>query len=378
MAITTALDSLHFYRNSLYQLVSGADWASAAVNARRIGGELVKIDTNEENQFLASTYSDLISELSTDPYVSPKLWLGLERNSEARWLWRDNSGLEYQNWYDDPVSGQEANNLGGIEHVGEMYMTGAIGFWNDAHPILPSNITQFGLAEIPFIRRGGSAYVVVEGPTWEQAEANAQAIGGHLVTINDIDENIWITQNLNYTGKWIGINDKASGGDYIWASGESVEFTNWAHGQPDNNSQMQHYGWFAGSTPGYWDDLQNDPNVSSGIAEIHLFDLEVTYSFADLLGNTLTQQAILGDSVDLSARYNLEITAESLREGYDIESADVTISFDSSLFNDISASDIRIGGELPIANSVHIDNDAGAIRIAAASLSSLASGNGIT
>ena len=46
-----------------------------------------------------------------------------------------------------------------------------------------------GLAEIPFIRRGDSAYVIVEGPTWEEAEANAVALGGHLVTINNAEEN---------------------------------------------------------------------------------------------------------------------------------------------------------------------------------------------
>ena len=49
--------------------------------------------------------------------------------------------------------------------------------------------TNYGVAEIPFIRRGDSAYVVVDGPTWEEAEANANALGGHLVTINDVEEN---------------------------------------------------------------------------------------------------------------------------------------------------------------------------------------------
>ena len=50
---------------------------------------------------------------------------------------------------------------------------------------------KYILAEIPFIRRGDSAYVIVEGPTWEEAEANAVALGGHLVTINDAEENEW-------------------------------------------------------------------------------------------------------------------------------------------------------------------------------------------
>ena len=53
---------------------------------------------------------------------------------------------------------------------------------------------------------GDSAYVIVEGPTWEEAEANANALGGHLVTINDADENEWIFKQFG-TGRWIGLND---------------------------------------------------------------------------------------------------------------------------------------------------------------------------
>ena len=36
--------------------------------------------------------------------------------------------------------------------------------------------------------RGNSLYTIVDGPTWEEAEANANKLGGHLVTINDADE----------------------------------------------------------------------------------------------------------------------------------------------------------------------------------------------
>ncbi len=35
------------------------------------------------------------------------------------------------------------------------------------------------------IIRGDSLYTIVDGPTWEEAEANAQALGGNLVAINE-------------------------------------------------------------------------------------------------------------------------------------------------------------------------------------------------
>ena len=39
--------------------------------------------------------------------------------------------------------------------------------------------------------RGNSIYTVVDGPSWTEAEANANKLGGHLVTINDSEENQW-------------------------------------------------------------------------------------------------------------------------------------------------------------------------------------------
>jgi len=92
------------------------------------------------------------------------------------------------------------------------------------------------------------------------------------------------------------------------------------------------------------------------------------YSLEDL-----DQLAILGDSVDFSAKYNLEITAEMLNN-FSLEGADITIKFDQDHFIDVTESDITIGSALPIANAVKVDNEAGTIRISASSLSEFANG----
>ena len=95
------------------------------------------------------------------------------------------------------------------------------------------------------------------------------------------------------------------------------------------------------------------------------------YSFEDL-----DQLAILGDSVDAGAKYNLAITAEMLNN-FNLEGADITIEFENKHFNDLTHSDITIGSALPVANAVEVNNDAGTIRIAASSLSQLNSGDGV-
>ena len=91
----------------------------------------------------------------------------------------------------------------------------------------------------------------------------------------------------------------------------------------------------------------------------------------------INQLAVLGDAVDHSSRFVLDINAASLEDDYNIESTDITIKFDPQLFGTINASDIKIGGALPLANAVHIDNEAGTIRLAAASLSDLGEGSGV-
>ena len=93
---------------------------------------------------------------------------------------------------------------------------------------------------------------------------------------------------------------------------------------------------------------------------------------------TLESLAVLGQGVDAASLYNLEITASSLLDGYDIESTDITLKFNPTIFNNVSNSDVKIGTELPIKNSVEINNEQGTIRIAAANLAHLNQGGFVT
>ena len=112
----------------------------------------------------------------------------------------------------------------------------------------------------------GHTYTVTSEPTGiEAARAQAQAIGGHLVTINNEAENVFL---LNTFGQffnnlqadaWIGLSDEVTEGTYLWDNGDSFNYSNWAIGEPNNYA-----GCGAGSNEDYniirlW---ASNPNVA--------------------------------------------------------------------------------------------------------------------
>src|SRR5262245_705021 len=83
----------------------------------------------------------------------------------------------------------------------------------------------------------GTTYHLLAENRWDQSEPQAVALGGHLATINSAAENdfIWNTfgptvNAIATTGNrslWIGLNDVAVEGTWVWVSGQPVTYTNW-------------------------------------------------------------------------------------------------------------------------------------------------------
>lgn len=119
----------------------------------------------------------------------------------------------------------------------------------------------------------GHYYDLVANNFWHTAEANAVALGGHLVTINDAAEETWLRSTFGMARYWIGFTDEGSEGSWHWTSGEAVTYTNWAGGEPNNCCYGENWAvmnW----TGNNWNDLapyNSDDGaghgVYSGIAE---------------------------------------------------------------------------------------------------------------
>ncbi|MEM9540606.1 MAG: S8 family serine peptidase [Cyanobacteria bacterium P01_E01_bin.42] len=121
---------------------------------------------------------------------------------------------------------------------------------------------------------------------WLEAEEEAIALGGHLVTINDAAENQWVqdtfgriasdyalANNLPDQEKitlWIGLSDHLTERKYQWSSGEQVQYSNWSYRQPGNDAADEDFIGMYAST-GQWHDLVGDTravDLPFGVVEV--------------------------------------------------------------------------------------------------------------
>ncbi len=113
-------------------------------------------------------------------------------------------------------------------------------------------------------------YILLRPGTWKDSEAQAVALGGHLATVRNQAEEDWIFKTFGAYGGlqhllWIGLSDRDKKFHFTWSSGESVSYTAWAKGEPNNAGRGedfvaiyypnhdQHNRW------NNWDDRTLDP-----------------------------------------------------------------------------------------------------------------------
>lgn len=87
----------------------------------------------------------------------------------------------------------------------------------------------------------GHVYYLLSQNTWTESEAEATGLGGHLVSINDAQENEWVVSQFATFGGinrylWIGLTDAADEGVFTWSSGEPLTYENWGSGEPVGGS----------------------------------------------------------------------------------------------------------------------------------------------
>lgn len=114
-------------------------------------------------------------------------------------------------------------------------------------------------------------YRIYKGvPTWVQARAFCEVLGGHLATLTSDEENQFVHNFMLESGfktAYFGLSDENRSGDWIWVTGEPFEYTNWHKGEPSYSGREKYGMYFYKHTKGTWNDAHfyeytEDPGCS--------------------------------------------------------------------------------------------------------------------
>lgn len=101
----------------------------------------------------------------------------------------------------------------------------------------PRPIASSSLEDVWVIRpENRHAYKRIRCEDWEDAQTQAAAKGAYLVTISDEMEQKWLQTVFGGRPSWIGLNDTAEEGQWVWDNGEPLTYTNWALQEPNDTS----------------------------------------------------------------------------------------------------------------------------------------------
>ena len=99
--------------------------------------------------------------------------------------------------------------------------------------------------------------------SWTDAESYCQSwsAGAHLASIHSVEDQKFVQTNFPQD-IWLGGNDLAKEGTWVWSDGTPWDYSDWSSGQPDNGGSNQD------CLKGNWRNLQWDDDF---VHEKYLF-----------------------------------------------------------------------------------------------------------
>lgn len=144
----------------------------------------------------------------------------------------------------------------------------------------------------------GHDYYLLSPNTWTASEAEAESLDGTLAVIKNADEQKWVFSQFGAYGGtnrnlWIGLHRQWQGGPFVWVTGEKLDYSNWASGNPDNSGGVEdcvHMYKQGDVQAGKWNDFSDTGTTSDplcGVVELPGKTKELTLSKAEraLIGN---------------------------------------------------------------------------------------------
>ncbi|XP_066134608.1 C-type lectin domain family 4 member G-like isoform X1 [Saccopteryx bilineata] len=122
---------------------------------------------------------------------------------------------------------------------------------------------------LPF--RGSCYLFSVLRASWEDSQRNCAGASAHLVIVEDLDEQAFLTRNTRDRGYWLGLRAVRRASQiqgYQWVDGVPLSFSHWNQGEP--NDSQGHEDCIMMLRTGLWNDAPCHSEKDSWICEKRL------------------------------------------------------------------------------------------------------------
>ncbi|KAI8521387.1 hypothetical protein Bbelb_011410 [Branchiostoma belcheri] len=232
-----------YFQGNCYQFVpyfNGQSWTGARQNCQAAGGDLVSLGSPDEAGFV-------FQQAGRQLVYGDRAWIGLrEYGVEGVYSWSDQTAVSFFNWAQG-----EPNDHNGEQQCGAMFLHN--GQWDDDNcgrqhsyicekpngtitPVPPTTPWP-GNCMSGWSEFGNKCFKIFdEQKTWTAARDTCRQVGTgtDLAAVeNDLEQAFLITQLYGISGNlWIGLSERSEPGQFLWTSGHSVSYTNWAASEP--------------------------------------------------------------------------------------------------------------------------------------------------
>lgn len=129
-----------------YYLIDTATWSESESVAITMGGHLVTINDQAENEWIYNTFSSLIPST----FSSSSIWIGLnDVSKEGEFVWTSGEPVSYLNWYPN-----QPDNYLGLEDYAHMLTPHSTaneslwGMWDDTTNEAGDPASSYGVVEV--------------------------------------------------------------------------------------------------------------------------------------------------------------------------------------------------------------------------------------
>ena len=262
--VGSILDNATRYNGNYYLLITGSyTWQQAKVCCEGLGGHLATITSQSEDDVCFQMWKNSGTK---------GCWLGAsDLNIEGIWEWVTGEQWDYSNWGGNEPNGGTAENMLGY------YGNYPVGRWNDSsanneHAFIceweKENIDDvkntFGfitgsniIYNNAFYYNGHAYNIFNYDMKWDEAKNYCEKLGGHMAIISTIEENkalfSYVTLQKSYKSVF-GATDSEQEGLWKWVSGDTMTYSNWGEGEPNNTNGVEDYVHFLSTFDGKWND----------------------------------------------------------------------------------------------------------------------------